>query len=658
MSDTTDSILKEAAKPASGFLSAILEPKIEKVKLWAKEKDLKGDLDPSKLSKIMEEYLTKLAHRVSELTSIAFPLLKLKIEVAYEPLALEILHPSNEENPSFDIIRAIVQSNGSFIIIDSAGMGKSTFSKYLVGQFLLKCDRIPVFFELRKATEDKELLENLAEEFNLPGNTLTTGLFYKLLKLGKFIVILDGFDEVAIEHQETLAQQINDLSIKGGSNSLILTSRPQDKLPDLMHGKLLRFKLFTLTQAKSLALRYDSISNLDIGKRLIGELDKIPAKFIETPLLVSLLYKTYGVNNSIADRVCTFYDEIYHALYKGHDLLNKNGYGREKKSELDFEDFRRLLRALCYYMAINRKASFNSWSEAISFIDKASAISSIIPKTSSKYLDDLLVSVPLMSKDGTEYKFSHKTILEYFSAEYLVYNQNSFDLVTKIFNSKMAESFEKTFEFLNDINPSLFESVITKYYADRVVKSDIGQTLNEKTLNTLNFVMETVIGIWRKSEYTEKFNDGQSMLSSKAHDSAPLGHEHTATWCNITINDEDYYLAFAFNKIYSNFYELTWLALTEEVQRENMGVHHAAAINSDGLEEYLGLNTWSPLIGKLIDDIAQYESVYLFGAKVLQHERMMSDNGTRILSKNKASEIIGRINNEKKLEDEMNSFLQ
>ena len=656
MSDTTDSIINEAAKPIPGFITAILEPKITKVKLWAKEKDLEGDLDPNKLSKIMEEYLTKLAHRVSELTSIAFPLSKLKIEETYEPLALEMLHSSNEDHVSFDIISTIRKSNGSFIIIDSAGMGKSTFSKYLVGQLLFKCDRIPVFFELRKATEGNELLENIASEFDLPGNTLTRELFYKLLRLGKFVVILDGFDEVSVDQQETLARQINDLSIKGGNNSLILTSRPQDKLPDLMHGVLLRFKSFTLEQAKSLALRYDRISKLDIGKSLICEFDKIPAKFIETPLLVSLLYKTYGVNNSIADRVCTFYDEIYHALYKGHDLLNKNSYGREKKSKLDFEDFRRLLRALCYYMAINRKSSFNSWSEAISFIDKADAISSIKPKTSSEYLDDLLVSVPLMNKDGTEFKFLHKTILEYFAAEYLVYNKNSFDLVKNIFNSKMAESFEKIFEFLSDINPSLFESVITKHFAERVIKIDFGETINTHTLKTLTFIRKTSIGLWKKSEYTEELNDGNNVLSHKALDGASLEDEHMVTWCDVTIKGEDYYLAVACSNIQRNFYELTWVALTDEIQPEKKKV--ITAINSDGLEKHLKFNIWSPLSDELIEDITSYKSVYLISAGVLQHERMMSDNGTRILSIKKATTILNRINKEKKIEDEMNSFLQ
>ena len=70
MAGFEEKIASEAIKPASSFVNAILGPKVEKLKLWANEKELQGKLDPGVLSRTMEQYLTKLSHRVSEITLI------------------------------------------------------------------------------------------------------------------------------------------------------------------------------------------------------------------------------------------------------------------------------------------------------------------------------------------------------------------------------------------------------------------------------------------------------------------------------------------------------------------------------------------------------------------------------------------------------------
>ena len=331
MSGLEEKIALEAIKPASGFINALLAPKVEKLRMWANEKELRGQLDPDKISIVMKRYLTKLSYRVSEITTISFPQLKINIFEAYEPLKLGRLyfHKPSDKN-LIELSELIDEDVKSCSIIDSAGMGKSTFSKFLVASLLHKSSRIPIFFELRKISQKVGLVENLAKELDFPGNAFDRELFYKLIQLGKFYVILDGFDEVALEYQEELSNQIQELSIKGGNNILVLTSRPQDSFPDIIQSETFRFLPFNQEQAKSLLERYDSISGLNVGKNLYEQIENVPPKFIESPLLVSLLYRTFGVNKSIADGICTFYDEIYQALYKGHDLINKNGYGREK----------------------------------------------------------------------------------------------------------------------------------------------------------------------------------------------------------------------------------------------------------------------------------------------------------------------------------------
>lgn len=652
MTGIEQKIALETFKPTTGFISALLEPKIKQVKQWSEERELHGKLEPENLAKVVGTYLHKISHRVSTITTIAFPLQKLNITEAYEPLFIELFNKG--KNVGKYTVESILESDKkSSLIIDSAGMGKSTFSKYLITQVLFKSSRIPIFLELRKVNKETGLIESLASELDMIGHPFSRDLFSLLTKLGKFIIILDGFDEVAVDLQYELSNQIYDLSFKGGENILLLTSRPQEAIPELVNGNTYKFSQFTKDQAESLVTRYDSISGLDVGARLIKEIDCVPTRFIETPLLVSLLYRTFGTNNSIADRICTFYDEIYQALYKGHDLMNKNGYTREKKSKLDFEDFRRLLRALCYYMSISRKTSFETYSEAISYIDKAVEISSVKPTSSSMFLDDLLVAVPLMQKDGCEYKFLHKTILEFFSAEYIIYRNDSLTLAKKIFNSKLCSSFEKIFDFIYDISPSLFENSIIKYHAEKILSIKCGDNINERVINTLIYLKGCKVGLWEKSKYSRESGDCLFFDTSSTLSDFEEGY-FRVNWRSATVNGIDYYLAFKFTDIRSNFHKQAWHQLSEEINIDRTKVNCDLAV----VHQSLSINEWVTLTSDLACKLSKSDEFTLEAANAIVHNRVnVEDFEPRVLSLNKAKEIINRLNRENEIDSEFNSFL-
>lgn len=658
MSGIEEKAALEAIKPAAGFIDALLAPKVAKLKLWANEKELKGRLDPNKLPQIMEEYLVKLSDRVSEITSISFPLIKLNIFEAYEPLILGKLNYDNSTaKAEVELKELINESIKSCLIVDHAGMGKSTFSKFIVASLLFKSDRIPLFFELRKVNIELDLIDNLCKELDFPGNFFDRELFYKLLQLGKFYVILDGFDEVSLDHQETLSNQIHDLSLKGGDNIILLTSRPQEALPDIVKSEPLRFNPFTHTQAISLLKRYDDISGLNVGHDLTAQIDDVPKKFIESPLLVSLLYRTFGVNKSIAKKTCTFYEEIYHALYKGHDLINKNGYGREKKSNLDFEDFRKLLRAMCYFMMLNKKTSFENWSEAVKYIEKAASISSITPSSPSRFLDDLLVSVPLMLKEGTEIKFFHKTLLEYFSAEYLLFHKTSSTLVKKLFESKLASSFNKTFEFLFELNTSLFDSVITCHFAEKAKNLDSGTSLLEKSLTTLIFRKKCKIGLWEHEQYREELDGHDDWIFTGADQAEllELGY-YTTTWNEGFLNGDKYFLALTYQDTSSNFHPCAWRSISTEI---DVKVKRNKLSDSEmtTLQEVLGINNWLDLDFKLGAKLKGIENLLSIIISSISSERVGENCGPRVIAEDKVKTILDRVRKEEEFTEETDQFL-
>lgn len=657
MSSIDQKIISEAVKPGLPLINAALSPTIERVRKWAVEKELKGKLDGDALSQIIERYLTKLSERVREITSITFPQLKLNIYEAYEPLYM--VRSTNFDTPK-GLITADELVSSPFrpvIIVDGAGMGKSTFSKFIVASLLFKSDRIPILFDLRKLDPKLDITSNIATELDFPDEKFDRNLFYRLLKLGKFFIILDGFDETPINHQHLLANQLHEMSAKGGENAILITTRPQEVTPDLITATTLKFAPFTLEQALSLLKRYDRISKLDVGERLGKEISSVPSRFLESPLLVSLLYRTYGVNNSIADKISTFYDEIYHALYKGHDLINKNGYARQKKSDLGFEDFRKLLRALCHYMMLRMKTSFNSLSEADSFIESAAKISQAIPSTTSDFLDDLLVAVPLMQRDGTEYKFFHKTLLEYFAAEYIIFNDSSLSLLKKIFESPLAQSFVKVFEFLNDMNPVLFESVITQKFALEAKKIGLSENDQINAINTCQFFYGFKIGLWAVEGNSMPYDQGDGrcvdIISDEVHSSST---KTTTRWKNGTLNGVRYFLAIAYSTKHEDLHQLAWEAITSELSPQLKP--DTKQYIFDGLEEIIPEGRWvnptQKLLKNLYSENLALKDLFL---SALDEDSINEAAGGRMLDGVKIDNVLAKIKSRASLDIKMKDFL-
>lgn len=414
-----------------------------------------------------------------------------------------------ERKPKSEFNVKTLKEGQNYLIIDSAGMGKSTFAKHLVLEILDLTNKIPIFLELRRIAESESLLEKIASEIDETKKDVNEELLLKLLNEDEFVIILDGYDEIPDQFRNEIGQQISELSIKFENNSIILTSRPEVNIPEILQSTVLKIKPLNKEQAKSLLLRYDSIANIDVGKKLIEQFDRVKKEFLETPLLVVLLYRTYGFNQSIATRISSFYDEVYNALYKGHDLT-KSGFARQKASRLDSEDFRRLLRGFSFLLIIQRKENLKSRSEAIRVIDEAAKLTSVNPISSSDFFDDLLLSVPLFTKEGTEFRFIHKSFGEFFSAEFLSYYPKSEQIIKNLNESVLAKSLVNTFEFISDINPSLFKREIVLPLAKEILKKI---NLYPNIILTTKLIGIFKIGLWDKDLYTEKSPDGRNNIT-------------------------------------------------------------------------------------------------------------------------------------------------
>ncbi len=139
-----------AVGQAKGFVDALLGPTLERVRAWAKEKDLEDKLSLETLTRVFERYLQRSLTSAESLQSVVFPQRKLLMSMIYEPLTLEH-HHGGRVNVR-DLLRSPATSPSSpahATIIDQAGMGKSTFSKYLVGEVCKTTPHVPLLYNLR-----------------------------------------------------------------------------------------------------------------------------------------------------------------------------------------------------------------------------------------------------------------------------------------------------------------------------------------------------------------------------------------------------------------------------------------------------------------------------------------------------------------------------
>ena len=325
-----------------------------------------------------------------------------------------------------------------------------------MSKLLFKHNTIPILVELRTVDfqsigvtnthrDDREeeirktgIEKHVVKELGFEDKPLHRDLVRALLSEGKISLVLDGFDEIVSSDQQDAANEIQRMAREYNKTSFVVTSRPQGTLPQLGKMLVLEFDDLSHKQVESLLLRYDQFVSADFGKRLLSEIGKVPAVFLENPLTISLLYRTFAINGTVADRVSEFYSELYIALFHGHDIRSKDNYVREKRSKLDIVAFRQALRAFSYTVIVKDEYFLGRRENAISLVTESAGLISDLQFDGSDFFHDLTHAVPIVLAEGTDFKFLHKTVAEYFAAEYVVHNKRREEIMAKILKAESS----------------------------------------------------------------------------------------------------------------------------------------------------------------------------------------------------------------------------
>jgi hypothetical protein len=320
-----------------------------------------------------------------------------------------------------------------------------------------------VFIELRKLRGDVGIPEYIINELNPIDDEIDKNFILKLIKEGGFIFFLDGYDEIPFKERDKVTSNLQDFISKAGDNLFILTSRPDSSLPSFADFQEFAIDPLDTEEAFELLRKYDNKGRLsgEIISKLRGDTINKVQDFLTNPLLVSLLYKSYEHKPIIPFKKHTFYRQVFDALFESHDLTKGGAFTREKHSQLHSEDFHRVLRALGFITVRIGQIEYDKDSLLAHIRDARQRCPDLNFKEGD-FLKDLLTTVPLFNSEGDYYKWSHKSIQEYFAAQYIWLDakHNQENILRRMAQNKENQKYINVLDLYYDMDNKTFRRTI------------------------------------------------------------------------------------------------------------------------------------------------------------------------------------------------------
>lgn len=452
-----EALLIEAAKPMiSSLVTNIITPKIQKFaeRIHVAYNDL---LIPR--GEHFEEYLHRTYKKYSIINTLVFKNGQRFLKDLYIPLTIvkEDYHDiDNREQYKIEQYPiGLIKKYNRILITDTAGMGKSTLTKLLFLDIIENGHGIPIYLEMRRLKKDRPILLEIQEQINSLSKEFDTKLLLEFIQTGGFVFFLDGYDEISIDERSSVTSNIQDFVSKAGNNIFIMTSRPEQALT--CFGDFQRFTINPLAKKEAFELlrKYDKQGTT--SKQLIdvlksGQYEMIN-EFLKNPLLVSLLFAAFDYKQTIPLKKHIFYRQVYDAYFDSHDLSKGDSYIHDKCSHLDIDDFDRVLRFVGFRCIKYQRIEFEK-DALLYIIDEAKNFCADLDFNSSDFLHDLLSAVPLFCQDGQYYRWVHKSLQEYFAAQFIFKDskKNQDNILTALFKSPNVDNYINLLDIYYDID--------------------------------------------------------------------------------------------------------------------------------------------------------------------------------------------------------------
>lgn len=431
------------------------------------------------LSAYFSEYLERSYNRYYHIPILVFQNKQRKLNDIYLPLTVAKAG-SDEGYVIDDFHDDFVPHFKKVLVRDTAGMGKSTLMKKLFLSCMENGSGVPIFVELRKLSSTQSLLQFVINELQAIDKPIDEEIILALLKSGGFVFFLDGYDEIPQAERNTVTKDLHDFISKTGKNLFIMTSRPENSLSSFASFMEFDIERLTVKEAFTLIRKYDEDGSVapEIIKKLTGKTLEAVKDFLKNPLLVSLLYKAYDYKPTIPLKKNIFYRQVFDALFESHDLTKEGSYIREKACNLDSDSFHNVLRAFGY-LTLPHGIEYTK-DEVLAYLKEAKKRCATISFSESQFLEDMIKTVPIFSVEGGKYLWSHKSLQDYFAAQFiwLDSNEEKPTILRAMIQSNTNDKYRNVLDLYYDMDYRTFRRiVILDFVTDALKHAEITKAI-------------------------------------------------------------------------------------------------------------------------------------------------------------------------------------
>ena len=370
------------------------------------------------------------------------------------------LHLTQTNPQSLDALEIINQTD-KILLLGKPGAGKTTFLKYVTQQCIsgaYQPESIPIFVALRHhfspeqiqdQTTEKTLIDLFAYLTQLlSGIDIDNDTLKALLEAGKFLLLIDGLDEISSSHIQTVIREIQSFTQKYPENSCIITTRMTSDNYYLPGFYNVEVDDFSPSQIKTFAQKWfaanlPTVEAAEVKtKQFLEALDAAenqPLKeLMGTPILLSLLCSVFLARSSFPKQRAKLYQAGLDILLQKWDrargiqrdnglyqlsttnkllLLGKIAATTFEKGNYFFEKTE-LLDIISSYMETLDIPTIENPREGSSLEAKYLASESLLQSIQTQH--GLLIE-----RAQGIYSFSHLTFQEYLTARHLIYQSTA-----------------------------------------------------------------------------------------------------------------------------------------------------------------------------------------------------------------------------------------
>lgn len=366
------------------------------------------------------------------------------------------------------------------------GSGKSVLLQYLFVEAVNSGNYIPVILQLRdleKLDSEQDLIDLLHKSMVEFDVQLDLGQLQYSLKTGKYIILLDGIDEIPYSIRSGAEKYIQDFQKKYPMNRFIVTARTSMYNPQTMYSFTWgNIEPLSIQQAIALINRLAGKQNknaLSLISQLENRLFNEYHEFTSNPLLLTIMYMTYVRTQTLPTELIEFYEDAFIALLKEQDSM-KNGMPKRifSSGSINRNQLTDIFSYVSFHSYFRDIYEFRNKDQIIDLIKKG------IQKTRlpqdiepDQVLNDFLSISLIVKEDG--YQFVHHSFQVYFAAKYVALH---------IPDDKQSHFFKEKVKGYSNIYEDFFHILFQLQYEKSVNNilypgiKQINETINPKDI--------------------------------------------------------------------------------------------------------------------------------------------------------------------------------